>query len=226
MLTLRCTIETPRKTLLTIQGNQMKLIKDLGMRFTPGGSKRKFRYGLYECPYCGENVEAVTSNVKRSKSGRCTKCKFITNDKKNSPQYNRWSSMISRCYNPKAPNYKDYGARCIKVYLLWKNSFKAYSKYINTLPNAGLHGLTIDRIDNNLGYYPGNLRWATPTVQGHNTRISKRNTSGTKGVQFHKASGKWRASITINKETTCLGSYSEKDDAITARKDAEERFTL
>ena len=62
-----------------------------------------------------------------------------------------------------------------------------------------------------------NLRWATASQNCQNRKIDKDNTSGTKGVYFHKNSKKWVAQITINGKQIHLGSYMKKEDAVTIR---------
>jgi hypothetical protein len=79
----------------------------------------------------------------------------------NSPEYASWESMITRCHNEKSSNYKYYGARGITVYPEWKQSFVAFYLHVGRRPA----GKTLDRLDNNGGYEPGNVRWATPMEQ-------------------------------------------------------------
>lgn len=83
------------------------------------------------------------------------------------PEYRAWGSMISRCYNVNHPQYKNYGARGITICDEWKNSFIAFFNYMGQRPSAK-H--SIDRIDNDLGYAPGNCRWATSKEQNNNKR--------------------------------------------------------
>ncbi len=84
----------------------------------------------------------------------------------------------------------------------------------------------VDHIDNNrLNNKLENLRWATNQENSQNRQISIKNTSGYKGVSFHKRHNKWCAYIKINKKLINLGSYLLKEDAIRARcKKAQELF--
>lgn len=95
-------------------------------------------------------------------------------DNQRIPVYGVWCNMRSRCKNPKIKAYKDYGGRGITVCDEWDNSFLAFYDYVSRLEHYGEPGRSLDRIDNNDGYYPGNVRWATAKEQANNTRRIKR----------------------------------------------------
>ena len=86
------------------------------------------------------------------------------------PEYDRWASMIYRC-SRKAPRktQRNYIRRGIKVCDEWKRSFESFYRDVGTRPST-LHSL--DRIDNDKGYEPGNVRWATRSQQRLNKRCS------------------------------------------------------
>ena len=86
------------------------------------------------------------------------------------PEYNAWASLVQRCTNKKCPAWKDYGRRGIKVCDEWKDSFEAFYAHIGPKPMAGL---AVDRIDNEKGYEPGNVRWATYKQNGRNKRSNR-----------------------------------------------------
>jgi hypothetical protein len=78
--------------------------------------------------------------------------------------------MNTRCSNANHSAYSHYGARGITVYPQWRTSFEDFEFYVTQLPHCEDRGYTLDRIDNNGNYEPGNLRWATQSEQLSNTR--------------------------------------------------------
>lgn len=76
--------------------------------------------------------------------------------------------MKERCLNPECLQWKNYGARGITVCDRWLNSFESFLADLGPKPSPE-H--SIDRIDNDGNYEPGNVRWATPSQQGRNKRL-------------------------------------------------------
>src|SRR6266566_3158465 len=89
------------------------------------------------------------------------------NGAKRSGEYRCWSSMVQRCTNPKDTGFADYGGRGIGLCDEWRGrgGFARFYGHIGSRPSPS-H--SIDRINNELGYQPSNVRWATPVEQAHN----------------------------------------------------------
>jgi hypothetical protein len=83
------------------------------------------------------------------------------------PLYATWMSVKARCFNEKHYTYRNYGARGITLYPAWRDSFEAFLAGVGTRPSPK-H--SIDRINNDGNYEPGNVRWATAKEQSQNKR--------------------------------------------------------
>ena len=80
--------------------------------------------------------------------------------------FKSWEGMKQRCLNPRAPDYARYGGRGIRVNEAWAESFETFLRDMGERPV----GLTLDRMDVNGNYEPGNCRWATLSRQQRNRR--------------------------------------------------------
>ena len=87
----------------------------------------------------------------------------------NTKLYRIWDNMKSRCNNPKHKSYGEYGGRGIRVCDEW-NSFVEFMAW--ALQNGYQEELTIDRVDNDLGYCPENCKWSTQLEQARNRRTN------------------------------------------------------
>lgn len=124
------------------------------------------------------NLVVVTG--KNLKNGHTRSCGCLLADKNaelrrthgmsDSPEHAIWASMKARCENPNSTGYQWYGARGIKVCESWRNDFAAFFRDVGPRPSKA-H--SIDRIDNDGDYEPGNVRWATKKEQVANRRRSR-----------------------------------------------------
>lgn len=88
--------------------------------------------------------------------------------KNHHPLYDVWSTMIQRCHNKNSKSYSSYGGRGISVCDEWRHNFQSF--YDWSLKHGYQKGMSIDRINNDKGYYPENCRWVTQYTQSRNKR--------------------------------------------------------
>lgn len=123
---------------------------------------------------CGETrwLRAVALKVGNSTSCGCfhreqLSLRGATHRQTKTPEYEIWSTAKARCFRKTSRDYKDYGGRGISMCEEWRDSFKAFIRDIGKRPSPEL---TLDRINNDGNYEPGNVRWATRLVQSNNQR--------------------------------------------------------
>jgi hypothetical protein len=112
---------------------------------------------------CLQREAARRSGLASRKHGACVGDKLT-------PEYLAWRAMLNRCRKKSGPTYKVYGARGIKVCRRWEESFAVFLSDVGPRPSSS-H--SIDRIDNDAGYSPENVRWSTPLEQGRNKRNNR-----------------------------------------------------
>jgi hypothetical protein len=139
--------------------------------------KDQLNRSLWQCKcFCGNYKTAVGVEIVRGNTRSCG-CLFREgNSSKHKlryhPLYSTWCSIKSRCLNTNSQRYRDYGGRGIKICDRWMDSFEDFLKDVGERPE----GRSLDRVDNDGDYEPGNVRWATAYEQANNRRpYSKRN---------------------------------------------------
>ncbi len=130
--------------------------------------------GLWNCRCsCGKEniVQATNLRSGTSKSCGCWKIEqSFTHGLTNHPAYRVYQAAKDRCERPENKSYKNYGGRGIKFL------FTSFEEFWEELKESYVPGLTLDRVENNGDYRPGNVKWSTRVEQVNNRRNSVRYT--------------------------------------------------
>jgi hypothetical protein len=113
--------------------------------------------------------------------------------KSRSPEYVTWMGIVARCTNPDHKDFKRYGGRGIGLYVPWRKDFAVFLHAVGEKPGPEYQ---IDRIKNNRGYEPGNVRWVIPLQQ-------QRNRGNLRLITFNsqtKCLSEWAANLGISSE--------------------------
>jgi hypothetical protein len=131
------------------------------------------RTALCRCS-CGTVRIVAAQTLKNGMSTSCgclrnaaTSQRNVTHGLSTLPEYKTWCGMKDRCHNPKNKFFHIYGGRGIEVCPEWRDNFGAFFAHVGPKPSPKM---SIDRIDVNRGYEPGNVRWATASQQSRNRR--------------------------------------------------------
>lgn len=144
----------------------LTFLKDLDARTSDG-----HRMALYLCG-CGNEKAIARSRVKSGSVRSCgclaasvARNKHLKHGMRGTPEYGTWQSMWQRCTNPKCKDYPRWGGSGVGVYAGWRDFLQFYAD-VGPRPD----GTSLDRIDPDGNYEPGNVRWATPKEQARNRR--------------------------------------------------------
>lgn len=118
---------------------------------------------------------------------------FTTHGKSKHPAYQIWKHMLSRCLDPRDHSYPNYGGRGITVDPAWMR----LARFVEDMGPRPSLDHTLERIDNNGPYAPGNCRWATRTEQALNRRSNRLLTLN--GRTLHLS--EWADALGVNEST-------------------------
>ena len=136
--------------------------------------KNKWGQTYFKCQCsCGKETVVLDTKLKSGHTKACGDYQAHwskhghASKKGRTHEHNAWSDMKARCLKPQTKNFHHYGGRGIKIYEPWINSFQSFLDYIGLRPSDD-HSL--NRINNDGNYEPGNVEWADGIVQSNNKR--------------------------------------------------------
>lgn len=181
----------------------------------PVARYEKSRAIIWQCKCdCGNVIEVVSNSLTSGNTRSCgclqketaaKTCRkrtihgFGAKKMTNSGLYKSWAHMKERCLSPNCPDFKNYGGRGITICDKWL-TFKGFW---DDMGPTYAEGATIDRIDNNGNYEPGNCRWASRSVQNNN----KRNNRMIEYQGIEKTMAEWARCLGINYSTLANRLY-------------------
>ena len=128
---------------------------------------------------CGKAKNVESSNLHNGRTNSCGHLRSLGHPRRRPhpvaptrlrgrirPEYGVYRSAMNRCRNPRVTDFKYYGGRGIEF------RFTSFEHFLTTLGPRPADNLSVDRINNDGHYEPGNVRWATPSQQARNKRRS------------------------------------------------------
>lgn len=181
---------------------------------------------------CGKSRLVSTEHLK---SGRVKSCGCLLKDRQiyigfgNQLTLTSYLSMLQRTNNltydaASDEKFQPYQTENRKVCERWLEPDGI--GYRNFCEDMGLRpvGHTIERIDNNDGYFPENCKWETAGKQCYNRKQFSNNSTGRTGVYLREDTGRWRVKISVEGRTISLGEFDVFEDACKAREAAEIKY--
>ena len=134
-------------------------------------NKNKTNIWLCECD-CGTIRPGLGMNLRNGESQSCgclCRERHTTHGMSKSPEYRVWRAILDRCLNSSSKAFHNYGERGIEICRRWM----IFENFLSDVGRRSGQDYSIERIDNNGGYYPGNVKWATVKEQNKNRRTNR-----------------------------------------------------
>lgn len=166
---------------------------------------------------CGKEVPVELSSLRNGNTQSCGCLRIERSRKKNTShnmsdtsEYHAWDNMKRRCNNKNNPEYKNYGGRGIRVCDGWSESFENFIEDMGRKPSKRY---SLDRIDNNKGYFKENCRWTDANTQAINQRDRKNKTTGIRNISYSTRDDLYYVGI-IRKGERYRKSFKILEDAV------------
>jgi hypothetical protein len=164
------------------------------LRLAERRGKNNASYWWCKCS-CGNEKIIQGSMLKSGNTKSCGHLKLKHGEAssgKHTREYRCWEGIRQRCHNPNNKDYKNYGARGIRECDRWQ-SFENFLEDILRDIGRCPPGYTIERVDNNRGYEPGNCKWETRANQNKNKRMENIKRRGADHPLFRRNTGEKNA---------------------------------
>lgn len=190
---------------------------------------RKSRNVVCRCE-CGVEKSVDKQNLRKgtSKSCGCLSAEITSKREKvhgkyHTRTYSAWASMVARGRG-QGSNGHYYSERGIEVCERWLQvNGRGFLNFLEDMGDCPA-GISLDRIDNNQGYFKENCQWANQSQQSSNRRKGKRNTSGRIGVMWRSDQELWRVSLKVQGVVHNIGNFHNFSEACSACEKAELRL--
>jgi hypothetical protein len=161
----------------------------------PANLKQQGLFWLARCQCGNKQIHAGSKlNAGRSLNG-CAQCRFPDpyEARLHEPEFQSWRGMRERCSNPNHGSFMNYGGRGIKVCPQWDKSYRTFLADMGPRPP----GRTLDRIDYDGDYTPGNCRWADYKTQSRNSRHFRLTDAQVEEIRCSLAAGERQIDVAI-----------------------------
>lgn len=198
---------------------ELTVIREAAIYVYPSGRTR--RRLLCSCSCGSEPKEYMINAVVGGSTTSCgcvNLARIITHGMHDTRQYQTWADMKTRCDNIKHKWYPEYGGRGIG----YQESWKSFESFWEDMKDTYEENLTLDRIDNELGYSKENCRWAEANIQSHNQRKSKGAKNKYLGVRIDDKCDNIGVRIKREGRSLHLGTYETEEIGAKAYDDASE----